>query len=212
MKILSVKSLAIEDVKVIRFARFADERGYFTEPYRRSDTVGHPDLKGFSSLQFVQINESFSKRGVCRGLHFQWNPYMGKLVRTTQGHMVDLVLDIRKGSPTLGKITAFDMATAVSDNYSEWIWVPPGFAHGNFFTEDSRIEYLCSGEYSPGCEAGISPLAKDLDWSLCPDELRQMFDTTVRASGLLSEKDRNGLTLEQWLSDSRSENFVYGVC
>ncbi len=212
MKILSVKSLAIPDVKVIQFARFGDERGFFTEPYRKSDTVGNAELKGFDKLDFVQANESFSKKGVCRGLHFQWNPYMGKLVRTLYGRMVDVVLDIRKGSPTLGKVIAYDMPTSVDDKFNEWIWVPPGFAHGNFFTEDSRIEYMCSGEYSPNCEAGISPLSEDLDWSLCSEETKALFDVVVRKSGILSEKDKKGLSLTQWLGDKRSENFVYGSC
>jgi dTDP-4-dehydrorhamnose 3,5-epimerase len=212
MKIINVKSLAIRDIKVITFGRFTDSRGFFTEPYRKSDMTSYPDLKVFSNLEFVQINESFSVKGVCRGLHFQWNPFMGKLVRTVSGHMVDLVLDIRKGSPTLGKVIAYDMPTDVTDAFNEWIWVPPGFAHGNFFTDDSRIEYLCSGEYSPNCEAGISPLADDIDWSLCEPKLRDLFDEVVRKSGILSEKDKKGLSLTSWLNDRRSDNFVYGFC
>ncbi len=212
MKIESVKSLAIKDVKVIKFARFMDNRGYFTEPYRKSNMMGHPDLQVLKNISFVQINESYSLNGVCRGLHFQWNPYMGKLVRTVSGHMVDLVLDIRKGSPTLGKIIAYDMPTSDSGTANEWIWVPPGFAHGNFFSEDSKIEYMCSGEYSQGCEAGISPLADDIDWSLCDQRLRSSFDGTVKRSGILSEKDKSGLSLKNWLNDARSENFVFGKC
>ena len=209
MKILSVTSLAIPDVKVVRFARFKDNRGFFTEPFRQSDWAAQPELEADSKVRFVQVNESFSQKGVCRGLHFQWNPYMGKLVRTVYGSMVDLVLDIRKGSPTLGKIIGYDMPASVTEAYSEWIWVPPGFAHGNFFTEDSGIEYLCSGEYSQSCEAGISPLAADIDWSLCEPHLRDMFDKVVRIGGLLSEKDRNGLSVADWLGDDRSQYFRY---
>jgi len=212
MKIVSVDSLVISDVKVIRFARFADNRGFFTEPYRKSDVANHHELKRFSKIEFVQLNESFSAKGVCRGLHFQWNPYMGKLVRTVSGHMIDLVLDIRKGSPTLGKIIAHDMPTKAVDMLNEWIWVPPGFAHGNFFVEDSKIEYLCSGEYSPNCEAGISPLAQDFDWSLCDGKLKSLFDNVVRENGILSEKDKNALSMTNWLNDSRSSNFTYGSC
>jgi dTDP-4-dehydrorhamnose 3,5-epimerase len=126
--------------------------------------------------------------------------------------MVDLVLDIRKGSPTLGKILAYNMPTTLADDFGEWIWVPPGFAHGNFFLQETRIEYLCSGEYSSKCEAGISPLSEDLDWSLCPEELKILFDTTVRKKGVLSEKDQNGFSLNTWLEDTRSNNFVFGVC
>lgn len=208
MKITSVKSLAIPDIKVIEFARFGDDRGFFTEPYRKSDFKHHPDLKNLSDVDFVQINESFSKKGVCRGLHFQWNPYMGKLVRTISGHMIDLVLDIRKNSPTLGKLIAFDMPADVASASNTWIWVPPGFAHGNFFMEDSKIEYLCSGEYSQGNEAGISPLSKDIDWSLCEPELKNMFESTIVTAGILSEKDKAGLELSAWLKDPRSDNFI----
>jgi dTDP-4-dehydrorhamnose 3,5-epimerase len=211
MKILSIQSLAIPDIKVIRFARFRDDRGYFAEPFRRSDLRNHPDGKCFDRVEFVQSNESYSHAGVMRGLHFQWNPYMGKLVRTISGHMVDMVLDIRKGSPLFGKIIAYDMPASIADEYGEWIWVPPGFAHGNFFSEPSQIEYSCSGEYSPGCEAGISPLAADLDWSLCDPALKAIFDR-LSATGILSAKDRGGLTLTAWSNDPRSQNFIFGQC
>jgi len=208
MKIISVKSLAMPEIKVLEFARFSDDRGFFAEPYRKSDFMHHPDLKELADIDFVQVNESFSKKGVCRGLHFQWNPFMGKLVRTVQGRMIDLVLDIRKNSPTLGKIIAYDMPANTSASSNEWIWVPPGYAHGNFFTEDSRIEYLCSGEYNPNCEAGISPLSKDIDWSLCTAALKELFDGIVPTSGILSEKDRHGYSLGEWLKDERSNNFI----
>ena len=180
MKILSVTTLAIPDVKVIRFARFCDARGYFTEPFRKSDLQAHPQTGFFRGLEFTQANESFSRPGVIRGLHFQWNPYMGKLVRTIAGRMVDLVLDIRKGSPCQGKIIAYDMPSRVDDDYGTWIWVPPGMAHGNLFTEPTQIEYYCTGEYSPGCEAGISPLSGELDWSLCDSRPEGPFPRSGR--------------------------------
>ncbi len=210
MKLLQIKTLALAEIKVIRFARFCDQRGYFTESYRKSDLSKHPELNSLHNVEFVQANESFSKAGTVRGLHFQWNPYMGKMVRTITGRMVDLVLDIRKGSPTFGKIIAYAMPTSPNNEDHEWIWVPPGFAHGNFFTEDSLIEYFCSGEYSPGCEAGISPLAEDIDWSLCDADLKQEFDQLVATQLIITEKDKNGFSVAQWSQDSRSENFVYG--
>ncbi len=210
MKILQIKTLALPDIKVIRFGRFCDHRGYFTESYRKSDFVNHPDMGFMQGIEFMQANESFSRAGTLRGLHFQWNPYMGKLVRTLSGRMVDMVLDIRKGSPTFGKIIAYDIPVNPNNEYSEWIWVPPGFAHGNFFSEDSLIEYFCSGEYSPGCEAGISPLTDDIDWSLCDVELKRVFDELVAAQLIMTDKDQHGLSLAQWADDSRAENFVYG--
>ncbi|MGC8605786.1 MAG: dTDP-4-dehydrorhamnose 3,5-epimerase family protein [Desulfomonilaceae bacterium] len=93
------------EVKIIRFARFCDHRGYFTETFRQSDFQSHPEMPFMKNIQFVQMNESYSKAGTIRGLHFQWNPYMGKLVRTIAGHMVDLVLDIRKGRRTSGYVS-----------------------------------------------------------------------------------------------------------
>jgi dTDP-4-dehydrorhamnose 3,5-epimerase len=209
LKLLESKQLAIPEIKVIRFARFCDARGYFTEPFRKSDFEHHPLTPYLRGVPFVQANESYSRAGVIRGLHYQWNPYMGKLVRTVEGRMVDLVLDIRMGSPTFGKILAYDLPARRDAVHAEWIWVPPGFAHGNFFPEESVIEYFCSGEYSPGCEAGISPLAADIDWSLCDHGLKYEFENLVQRGPVITDKDRNGFSLAAWLQDERSQNFVY---
>ena len=209
MKILEVKSLNIPDVKVIRYQRFTDNRGYFAEHFRKSDFAKGNEMDFFQGKDFLQANESFSKKNVARGLHFQWNPYMGKLVRTLQGRMVDLVLDIRKGSPTYRKIVAYDMPADPERSYDEWIWIPVGFAHGNFFTQESVIEYFCTGDYSPGCEAGISPLAPDLDWSSCDSKLKAEFDELISQGLVISDKDKAGLTLSAWEKDERSENFIY---
>ena len=207
MKITDIKSLSIPAIKVIRFARFTDSRGYFTEPYRKSDFLAQ--LEFMKGVEFLQFNESFSRSNVLRGLHFQWNPLMGKLVRTVQGRMVDLFLDIRKGSPTYGKAAAYDITSSSDKDYAEWIWIPPGFAHGNYFTQESTIEYACSGEYSPGCEAGISPLSADIDWSLCDPSLKAEFDALVANSPIITDKDKNGLSLVDWTADKRSNQFVY---
>jgi dTDP-4-dehydrorhamnose 3,5-epimerase len=206
MKILEVKSLAIPEVKVIRYKRFCDHRGFFSEHFRKNDFLGLEFMKG---IEFYQCNESYSKPGTIRGLHFQWNPYMGKLVRTLAGHMADLVLDIRKGSPLFGKIIGYDMPADVHADFGEWIWIPPGFAHGNLYTKESQIEYFCSGEYSPNCEAGISPLASDIDWSLFDPELRAQFNEIVAANPLMTDKDKNGYSLESWSRNSNSELFLF---
>ncbi|MFA6917988.1 MAG: dTDP-4-dehydrorhamnose 3,5-epimerase family protein [Candidatus Gracilibacteria bacterium] len=211
MKITSVNSLAIPEIKVIKFERFADHRGYFTEPFRKSDFKNNPEMSFMKDVKFLQANESYSHEKVIRGLHFQWNPYMGKLVRVLYGHMIDLVLDIRKTSPTFGKIIAYDMPVDTKKQYGEWIWIPPGFAHGNVFTEESMIEYFCSGEYSPGCEAGISPFSQDIDWSICDPSIKSAFDSISKSESLLiSDKDKNGLSVSAWEKDERSNNFIYG--
>ena len=209
VKIVDVIPLAIPEIKVIRFARFPDQRGYFTELYRRGDFEAGEATPFMRGVRFVQANESFSRAGTVRGLHFQWNPCMGKLVRTIRGHMIDVVLDIRKGSPTYGKIIAHDMPAQGDETVAEWIWVPAGFAHGNTFPAETVIEYFCSGEYSPGNEAGISPVADDLDWSLCDPFLADQFQSIARSTVLMSDKDRDGLSVGAWTADERSGNFVY---
>lgn len=206
MKIIDIRPLALPEVLSIRFARFVDDRGYFVEPYRQADFDQAPPLKG---LRFVQMNESFSRKGVVRGLHFQWDPPQGKLVRTVRGHMIDLALDIRKGSPTLGKIVARDMPRREGDPEGEWLWLPPGFAHGVVFLEDTTIEYLCTAPWGPVGEGGISPLSEGLDWGLCEPALREAACAALPRAAL-SEKDRKGFTLAGWLADPRADHFTYG--
>ncbi len=209
MNISAVEQLKIPEVKVIRFARFCDQRGYFTEHFRKRDLQTNSLTLFMEGVEFVQANESFSKAGTVRGLHFQWNPYMGKLVRTLYGHMVDLILDIRKGSPTFGKAIAYNMPSDRGKDFDEWIWVPPGFAHGNMFLEDTLIEYFCSGEYSPDYEAGISPLAQDIDWSMCDENLKEAFHEIASRTPLITNKDRKALSVSTWEKDGRSNNFIY---
>jgi dTDP-4-dehydrorhamnose 3,5-epimerase len=134
---------------------------------------------------------------------------MGKLVRPLSGRLVDMALDIRRGSPSLGKIVLYDMPFDPEAGWLEWIWLPPGFAHGTLFTEESTIEYFCTGEYSPGTEAGISPLAPDLDWSLCAPGLMREFEALISSGAVLSEKDRAGLTLAGWLGREESRHFCF---
>ena len=209
MKLIETKSLAIEAVKVIRFGRYPDGRGFFTETFKRSDFTATNGLGFLANQQFVQFNESFSQAGVIRGLHFQWAPPMGKLVRTIYGRMVDLVVDIRVGSPTLGKVIAHEMPSDEQRDYDEWIWVPPGFAHGNFFSEPTRIEYLCTGGYNPTCESGINPLDSALDWSLCDSALAREYAAMTGEKPLLSEKDFQAGSLQQWLARPEAGCFRY---
>lgn len=209
MQILEVNSLAIPEIKIIRYRRFTDHRGFFAEHFRKSEMETNPLLSFLREVEFRQCNESRSRPGTVRGLHFQWNPYMGKLVRTLSGRMTDMVLDIRKGSPSFGKIVGYDMPAGADEGFSEWIWVPPGFAHGNYFTEATHIEYFCSGEYNPRCEASISPLAPDIDWSLFEPRLKEEFDSIVRGTPLMTDKDRNGHSLASWIQSPDSDRFIY---
>ena len=205
MKIVSITEAQIPGVKLINFERFTDKRGFFTETFRVSDFINN-ELKCFPN-GIMQANESYSRRNVLRGLHFQWNPNMGKLVRTISGHMVDLVLDLRQGSPTQGKIMAFNMPANSTDGTTSWIWVPEGCAHGNFFLEDSYIEYFCSGSYNGECEAGVSPFAVDIDWSICDPKLKNLF-ADLKDSFIATSKDINGLSVKQWLDREDAKNFT----
>ncbi len=209
MKILSIVDLALPDVKVIRFARFSDHRGYFAELYKESDFFGPSSMAFMKGYSFKQMNESYSQKETMRGLHFQWKPLLGKLIRTESGHMVDLILDIRKNSPTLGKIIAYDMPSKREDSFQEWIWIPPGFAHGNFFLEDTTIQYLCTAEWGGvENEAGISPFAQDIDWSLCDSSLKALFDQ-LRNTQRITDKDKNGFTVQSWMQSENSHYFTY---
>lgn len=206
MKIIEIVKLAIPDIQVLKFEKFKDGRGYFCETFRLSDIESEEVLGKFD---FKQANESFSKKNVIRGLHFQWNPTMGKLVRTLSGHMVDIALDIRIGSPTFGKVIFYDMPDTRSQNWGEWVWIPPGFAHGNLFLEDSQIEYFCTGSYNPDCERSISPFSEDLDFSLADKRCRKLFEDARNGENLASEKDRAGLSVSGWKNDPDSSQFLF---
>ncbi len=208
MEILSVTPLALPEIRVVRFGRFFDARGYFTESFNQQDFNVHPSLPFLSGERFVQSNESYSRAGTLRGLHFQWDPPQGKLVRTLHGQMIDIVVDLRKGSPNRGRGIMYDLTSDEDSGYGEWIWVPPGFAHGTWFPRASRIEYLCSAAYNPRAEGAITPLSDELDWSLCDAALRTHFSTFVASEALLmSDKDRAGMSLTRWLTDPRAEEF-----
>jgi len=208
MKILEIKSLVFPEIKVIKFARFMDERGFFTEIYRKSDFEKIDFLK---NKEFVQCNVSSSEKGVVRGLHLQWGPFLDKLVRVVDGIMVDLFLDVRLNSPTFGKIGTYELSSHDNKEYNEWIWIPKGFAHGSVFKEKTIIEYFCTSEYSPQTEASIFPLDPDIDWSIADPNVKKNFDEFINHNSLMSEKDKKGYTLAQWLKDEKSKNFIYDL-
>jgi len=206
MKILEIKQTVFPEVKVIRFGRFPDERGFFTEAYRKSDLIKNIGLD--VNFEVLQVNISYSKTNVVRGLHFQWKPDMSKLIRVVDGGLVDLFMDIRKNSPNFGKIAGVKLESSPDKSEENMIWIPAGFAHGVAFTKNSYLEYFCNAEYSPTTEAGIYPQASDIDWNLCDPNIKKDFDA-IAQYGVISEKDKAGLTVTSWKNDARSENFIY---
>ena len=207
MKITNITELPIPEVKLVTYERFADHRGYFSETFRASDLSSVLPVSGFR-----QANESYSRRMTVRGLHFQWGPPMGKLVRVIVGRMIDVAVDLRKGSRFFGTAVAADMSAVPTGSHCTWIWVPPGFAHGNLFLVGSTIEYLCTAEYGPGCEAGISPFASDIDWSLVSPEICEIRRAVYsNADRRVSPKDLDAPSVAEWADDPRSNNMMWGV-
>lgn len=178
---------AIPAVKLITAKHFVDERGYLLQSWVKADL----DAAGIPS-SFKQAIQTYSKRGVVRGLHFQWDPPMGKLVRCLAGAIIDVVVDVRHGSPTLGD----HLAVELTGRNHQVIWVPPGFAHGTVALEDDSIVlYECSSEHGQGREGGIlwNDPALGIKWPALPP--------------IVSDKDRQAPTLAQWLADPRSQHF-----
>lgn len=165
MHIIKVKSAVFDEIKVIRFNRLLDDRGFFSEIYKKSDFQNNAKLSFLQQKELKQANISYSKANVIRGLHFQLKPQMDKLVRVMKGAMIDLFLDVRIGSPSFGKIGGYLISTTVKNKFNEWIFVPSGFAHGAIFLRPTIMEYFCTEEYCPDTEKTVSLVAKDIDWS-----------------------------------------------
>ncbi len=148
MPFKSFKRLEIPDVILVEPVVFPDQRGFFMELYKRT-----PFLSEGIPYDFVQVNLSYSKRGVVRGLHYQLKPMeQGKLVTVIKGRIVDVAVDIRKGSPWFGKYIMVEL----SADEPKLLWIPPGFAHGFQALEDSLVLYLVTKEYSPEHERCIA--------------------------------------------------------
>lgn len=180
---------ALNGLKVFQPEVFEDERGFFMEVYRRDHFA-----KVGLDFEFVQDNHSRSAKGVVRGLHFQWEPPMAKLMRVTQGEAYLVAVDIRIGSPTLGQW----YGELVSAKNKKMVYAPAGFARGFCVTSDfAEIQYKCSGIYSNLAEAGIlwNDPALSIEWPV--------------ENPTLSNKDMVAPTLQEWLRDPRSKNFTY---
>ena len=205
MKITNVSELQLHGAKLIQYQRHNDDRGYYAEIHRATDI--EPVIHGF---KIAQIGESFSANNVLRGLHFQWNPPAGKLVRVVYGSMWDFILDMRIESPTYGKAIAVYLEGAPQSDIGYWLWVPPGFAHGCAFTSQTVLEYLWTEIYNSNGEGVITPLAEEIDWSLSAyrgDEIIKPFSRSP--SFKQSTRDKAGITLEQWQNHPHASDLVF---
>ncbi|MGM0647781.1 MAG: dTDP-4-dehydrorhamnose 3,5-epimerase [Bacteroidota bacterium] len=169
---MKIEKTDIPDLYIVEPLVFKDERGYFFESYSQKK------LKEAGLNQtFVQDNESKSQKGVLRGLHFQKSPFaQGKLVRVIKGRVLDVAVDIRKGSPTYGHYHAVE----ISEENKLMFWIPPGFAHGFVTLEDETVFfYKCTNYYNKEAEGNILWNDADLniDWGI--------------QNPILSEKDQN---------------------
>ena len=169
----------IEGVWIIQPKRFGDARGYFSETFRQDlfdENIGHVD--------FIQDNESFSTRGVLRGLHYQRGEWsQAKLVRVSQGTVVDVCVDLRSDSPTFGQHVMVEL----SHDNGRQLYIPRGFAHGFVVLSDvAQFQYKVDNVYAPQAEATLAwnDPALGIEWPLPADQL------------LLSEKDCKGYKLK----------------
>ena len=185
---MEIIKTAIKDVLIIEPRVFKDARGYFFESFskREFDEKVTPILG--HSINFVQDNESMSRRGVMRGLHFQCPPFtQSKLVRCVRGAVLDVAVDIRKGSPTYGQNVAVELT---EENHRQF-FVPRGFAHGFAVLSDIAVfQYKCDEFYHPEADGGISIVDNSLgiDWKISD------------AEAILSEKDTKHSMLKDFES------------
>lgn len=169
----------MQDIVLLKKRIIADKRGYFFEAYNR-DTK-----KSLVDVLFKQSSVSVSKKNVLRGMHYQFEQPMGKMINVIQGHIIEKILDVRKDSNTFGKIVTYEMNS--SSDYS--IYIPPGFAHGFLSLSDNTIVmYKQTAYYNPLGEGCINPLMSKLDFNW-PIEKHKI---------IISEKDLNSPSFENY--------------
>lgn len=187
----TVEATAIPGVLVVRPRLFGDERGWFTEVLQ-TDAFGALGM-GLPE-RFVQVNQSRSARGVIRGLHFQWDPPQGKLMRVVRGRAFMVAVDIRPGSPTLGQVVTLEG----SDEEPVLFWAPASFARGFCALADiTEIEYFCTATYDARHESGIR-------WDDPALGIRWPVDEPH-----LSPKDAAAGTLADWLARPEAAAFAF---
>ena len=180
MSKFKITKCEIEGLYILEPKVFYDDRGYFMETYNQNDF----DELGLN-MKFVQDNESKSKRGVLRGLHFQKKHPQGKLVRVIKGSVYDVAVDIRKNSKTFGKWVGVEL----SEENKKQFYIPEGFAHGFLvLSEEAQFVYKCSDFYYPEDEGGIiyNDITINISWPI-PEDMEVVISEKDKKWGGLKE-------------------------
>lgn len=186
---IRIESTHLGEIVILAPEVFEDDRGFFMETYRADQfkALGLP-------TDFVQENHSRSRQGVLRGLHFQYDPPMGKLMRVTYGKALLVAVDLRKGSPTLGE----SWGTELSAQNKKWMWAPACFARGFCVLSDwAEVQYKTTGLYNARTDIAIQFDDPDIgiQWPISNPQI--------------SERDRKAMRLAEWLQSPASDSFQY---
>ena len=172
-----------KEVKVLTSQTYSDKRGVFFESFGKN-------MSDALNQTFTQDNHSYSHKNVIRGLHYQWDSPMGKLVRVAKGVIIDYFVDIRKDSPTYGQYDSI----LLSDENRVAIWVPPGLAHGfEVLADDAIVLYKCTAYYNKDGESGINPFDKEINipWQ------------TPKEKMIVSDRDLKSQTFAEYSMDPK---------
>tara|TARA_R100000008_G_C3556595_1_gene153558 strand:+ start:429 stop:974 length:546 start_codon:yes stop_codon:yes gene_type:complete len=175
---MKVMSTEFNDVKVFEPKVHSDHRGFFMESFNGT-------IQEELGVEFLQDNHSKSSKNVLRGLHYQWEQPMGKLIRAVKGKGIDVLIDIREDSDTFGKWQSFELS---EDNH-HILWAPAGFAHGFLsLEEDTHLCYKTTALHNSKCEGAINPIRSglDIDWTIPNSEI------------ILSEKDSSAQSFNEY--------------
>ncbi len=168
----------LEPILITTIKKFEDNRGFFYESYKENFLAEEYGI----TKKFVQDNHSVSKFGVIRGMHYQWDKPMDKLVRVSKGKIIDILVDIRIKSPNLGKVYFYEL----SEENNHQLWVPAGFAHGfTALSDEAHVQYKCTELYNKNGESGLNPI--------------RFFSQFISTDIIISDKDKESEDFSEYL-------------
>jgi dTDP-4-dehydrorhamnose 3,5-epimerase len=183
---MQIFDLGLRDLKLISPRRHQDSRGWFAETFNRKFF-----LDAGLPVDFSQDNQSFSRHGVLRGLHYQVRQPQGKLIRVLNGHIWDVAVDLRRSSPDFGRWTAVELRAPSAEEELEMLWIPEGFAHGFLvLSEVAEVSYKVTRPYDPGGEHTIF-------WNDPQLQIAWPLDRLNGTGPIVSDKDASGLAFSE---------------